>query len=131
MVVKVAWSFYVTIENGPSMNLADSINTEAYDKISVKIDSNDADKKVAIQPGEADKIDFLCIKSDYYGPNPPEAGKIITYKCDAGSPITLDQAHVLIGTSLVKLLQNLKTLSFTNKTENPANIEVLIGRRAV
>jgi len=130
VVEKVAWNFNISIEKGPSMSLADSFETEAYDKISVQIEAGANDKSVAIQPSALDKINFICIKSNQYGPDPPDVTKTITYKCGNGDPITLDQAHVLIGTSLIGLLQNVQTFKFTNTTDDPADIEVLLGREA-
>jgi hypothetical protein len=131
MTEKVAWNLGLYIEKGPSIKLADSFKTDAYDKVSVPIPNDDTEVEVAVQPSGVGKIDFLCIISDQYS---QDSTKKLAYKSgETGTTeIILDRAQVLIGASLIELLDDVPTkLTFKNSTDNPANVSILVGRKAV
>lgn len=130
MVFIVKWNFNLFVDGSQALTLADKFDTNAYDKISVIIKDGASDTVVEAQPGDIDKVDFLCIKSDQYHVN---ASKKLVYKVGSSADeIALERDHVLIGSSLVALLGEApKTLKFSNSTGKDANIAIIIGRKAM
>jgi hypothetical protein len=131
MTETVTLNLNLSIRDGPAIRLAKTFTTEAYDKVSVQIPKDAEDKDVVVQPSEKGKIDFLCITSENDQYHQDDTKKLI-YKVGAGTKeIKLDGAHVLIGASLIDLLGGKpEKLKFTNKTDEPVNISILVGRKA-
>lgn len=132
MTRSIKWNFNLYVDKGPSINLADQIDAEAYDQISVQIRKGGAPQMVDVQPVVKGRVQFLSIKSDQYDQTHVEPTKKLFYKSGNGTKeIKLDRAHVLIGSSLVNLLEDEpKQLTFVNSTDNDANVEILTGRMA-
>jgi len=55
----------VQVVGGPTVLISKSKSVQAYDKIEVAIEPG-SEKSVEIQPGAADKVSFLLIKSSVY-----------------------------------------------------------------
>ena len=123
MSEKISWTLNVQVERGPSVSASQSITVDAYDKIQVTVGTQDS-KVVEVQPGDADRVQFLLISSDQFGDD-------LTYKVDpGGSDIKLDAQQLLVGDGAVGLLGAApKTLTFTNNLAQDANIEILVGRK--
>lgn len=125
MTESINWSLNAQIVGGPKIMASDTEEIEAYDKIEVTIENGAIDKVVEIQPGGADKVQFLVIKSEKYSDD-------LTYKVNSLTDIIkLDALHVFIGTGAVGLLKETpKKLSFTNGLIDPVSVEILVGRMA-
>ena len=144
MVVLVKWNFNLFVNDGKPQTLEDTINSiTAYDKVSVQV-AKGAKLDVALQPSSVDNVVLLCITSDYY---PQTSAETLTYTPAAvtdssttppttSTPPTLnlENAHILIGNSLVKLLGSdtaLTKLTFANNTiQDVVNIDIAVGRKA-
>ena len=125
MTESINWSLNAQIVGGPKIMASDTEEIEAYDKIEVTIENGAIDKVVEIQPGGADKVQFLVIKSEKYSDD-------LTYKVNSLTDIIkLDALHVFIGTGAVGLLGGTpQNLSFTNELLDPVSVEILVGRMA-
>jgi hypothetical protein len=129
MVMPVKWNFNLFVDGSQSLNLVDKFESSAYDKISFSIPDGTTDLLVNVQPGDIKDITFFCVKSDKYT---TDLAKQLCYKvADSTTAINLDQAHVLIGNSIVSLLDKAPTtLKFSNATGSPANVVIIVGRKA-
>jgi hypothetical protein len=128
MSEKINWTLNVQVVEGPKTSASDTITVDAYDKIRVTVGVGASESKVVeVQPGPAGRVQFLLIKSSQYG-------DALTYKVNnAGNAIKLDAPQLLIGDGAVGLLgaSPPTTLGFTNNLAQDANIEVLVGRKAI
>lgn len=127
----INWSLNLQVIGGMQIPVSGSKPVEAYDKIEVVINPDSTEKSVEIQPGSADQVNLLLIKSNLYGPN-------ITYKASDGTndsvSITLDDPQIFLGSGAVSLLTVApKILKFKNnhtEQDKKAFIEILVGRDA-
>lgn len=128
MTESINWSLNVQVIGGPKVMVSDTKEIEAYDKIEVTIEADTTDKEVEIQPGGADKVQFLLIKSDTYSSDVEK----LTYKVnELTTIIELDALQVFIGNGAVELLtEPPEKLVFTNEFSTPVSIEILVGRMA-
>ncbi|HUW66484.1 MAG TPA: hypothetical protein VMW20_00365 [Candidatus Nanoarchaeia archaeon] len=128
MTESINWSLNIQVIGGPKVMASDTKEIEAYDKIEVTIEADTTDKEVEIQPGGADKVQFLLIKSDTYSSDVEK----LTYKVnELTTIIELDALQVFIGNGAVELLtEPPEKLVFTNKFLTPVSIEILVGRMA-
>ena len=128
MTESINWSLNIQVIGGPKVMASDTKEIEAYDKIEVTIKADTTDKEVEIQPGGADKVQFLLIKSDTYSSDVEK----LTYKVnELTTIIELDALQVFIGNGAVELLtEPPEKLVFTNKFLTPVSIEILVGRMA-
>lgn len=130
----------VQVVGGPTVLISKSKSVQAYDKIEVAIEPG-SEKSVEIQPGAADKVSFLLIKSSVYS----SEQSLLTYRVNDGTlnnfpdsndpskpPIALDEPHLYFGLGAVSAFGLApKILKFTNSTGTPAAIEILVGRDAI
>jgi len=129
----------VQVVGGPTVLISKSKSVQAYDKIEVVIEAG-SEKSVDVQPGAADKVSFLLIKSSVYS----SEQSVLTYRASDGTsdfpdstepakpPIALDEPHLYFGLGAVSVFGLApKILKFTNSTGTPAAIEVLVGRDAI
>jgi hypothetical protein len=149
MVVVMKWNFNLFVNNGPPLNVGDTIDTiTAYDKVSIPVPAEVLDSKhtpkgvmVQLQPGDVANVALLYIKSDHYpAKGSTETLYYVNGAADVGTTVdkltddvkkNMESAHILIGTALVKLLgTDLKTLKFVNTTANEAQIDIVVGRKA-
>ncbi len=120
-------------------------NVDAFDKFIFKIEPNEK-KEVALIPKsqEQEQLVFLLIKSNPYTVEQAGNDQVISYsfKDNGGDKtIVLDKAHLYQGTGQASLLAgDLSTLTFENKLpgdsdeekkQNTAEIQILVGRKAV
>jgi len=100
----------------------------AYDKVSVTVPAGTTTAPpVHVQPDDKiERIKFLYIKSDIYSKAAP---KTLTYKTtETGKPIRLDHSQILIGSSLIALLDEAKNFTINNQCDEDAHIDILVGR---
>jgi hypothetical protein len=129
----------VQVVGGPTVLISKSKSVQAYDKIEVAIEAG-SEKSVDVQPGAADKVSFLLIKSSVYS----SEQSVLTYRVSDGNsdfpdstqpakpPIALDEPHLYFGLGAVSAFGLApKILKFTNSTGTPAAIEILVGRDAI
>jgi len=127
MAEQIEWSFSATAVNGPSLSGSGATPVDVYDKTSVLIDAGKfAD--VDILPNESTAVTVVVIKADQYG----TPHKFITYKQDKddASPVKLDAPVIMLGATASRFPKKLTTLRFTNDTDKPVTIQILIGRNA-
>jgi hypothetical protein len=136
---KVRWDTAVYIENGPTLKTSGELNSppsnavNAVDVFSVTATAG-IDTTVAVQPGELKKIEFIYIASDQYGDDTHN----VSYKfAQTSAPegiseaVTLEKPHLVTSRSLVALFTKApNNIIITNGTDEPANIEIVIGRNA-
>jgi hypothetical protein len=128
----------IQVVGGPTVLISKSKSVQAYDKIEVVIEAG-SEKSVDVQPGAADKVSFLLIKSSVYS----SEQSVLTYRVSDGNsdfpdstqpakpPIALDEPHLYFGLGAVSVFGLApKILEFTNSTGTPAAIEILVGRDA-
>jgi hypothetical protein len=131
-MAKVTFTIGAQITGGPQLSAPRTRDVEGYDKLDILLPPNTADKTVDLQPGAADKLVLLMIKSDLYG-------KEITFTVKGGGsesePLTLEEPHIFINDA-VKLFKvdQPTALKFTSTfpaadATKKANIEVLVARR--
>lgn len=125
MPEKINWALNVQVVGGPTISASKTITVDAYDKIGVTVTAQGTET-VEIQPGGADRVQFLLINSD-------EFDDALTYEINAtGNSIKLDAPQVLIGDGAVGLLgAPPNSLAVTNGLAQDVNIEVIVGRKAI
>jgi hypothetical protein len=134
MPEKINWTITAQVVGGPLITESQALEIEAYDKIQVTIANGDSDKEIEVQPGGADKVSFLLIRSDKY--NDVDNGSVnLSFKVNdsTNDEINLDAPLLLIGNGATGVLvpgEAPQKLFFTNSlgTDNDANIEILVGR---
>jgi hypothetical protein len=143
----VNWAFNLSVLQGPSVSLSKSIMVDAYDSINVPIANDAADHAVQITSlTSSDGATFLLINSNQWDESAKSSSATFTYKVTVGSTTTpssgaytLDGPQFLTSGTLVGLLIPVPSgttnptpvyLTFNNKTSAPANISILVGRKA-
>jgi hypothetical protein len=120
----------IQVTNGPQLNLNRSRDIEAFDKVDVSL-AGGATVTADLQPGKAEQIALLLIKSSKYD-------KKITVKLKGGtdSPVlTLEEPQVFVndGATLFTVdrpaIVELKSTLATDPA-NEADIEIFVARRA-
>lgn len=139
-MVHITWNANVEIADGPTLKIpGQPLTVDAYDKIETTIPISTSTGNppkpstttVEIQPG--DQVEFLLITSSLYS----NGDKRLTYTVDEDpdqdkKEIDLDGPQLLAGTGAVDLLPSMpKHLTFTNKLEKPATIQIHVGRKAI
>jgi hypothetical protein len=124
------YNFSVLISSGPSDHFENKISIGAYDKATVTVlagtPAAPGTKTVHLQPDDVSKLRFLYITSDVYS---QDDAKTLTYKTkDPGAEIRLDNAQILIGSSLIALLVEVKDFIIANRCDKDAHIDILVGR---
>ena len=121
----------VQVVGGPKVLISKSQSVEAYDKIEVAIEADGAKKSVEVQPGSADDVSFLLIKSSVYS---SDLKYVVNDESGDSPAIALDEPHLYFGKGAISALgKSPKTLKFTNSITptTPAAIEILVGRDAI
>lgn len=144
----VSWTFNLSVLNGQNVSLSNAITVDAIDSIAVAI-PNDTDPheiQVTALTSTDDAIFFIISSSQYDQTDQSPPGGAFTYTVTVGattSPATggytLDGPQFLTSRTLVGLLVPVPSgttsptavyLTFTNKTSAPANVTILVGRKA-
>ena len=135
MPESVSWNFTVRVAQGPTVVGADTLEVQAYDKISIPLLPGSVEVEVDIGLGGVGDPQILVIKASKYsdGADPPDT-KYVTYSAasEADPPYDLTAPLVLIGKGATKLLSNnLTNLFFKNPLPEAVTIEILVGRVAI
>ena len=123
----------IQVVGGPTVLISKTKSVQAYDKIEVAIEAT-ADlepKSVEVQPGSADDVSFLLIKSSVYS---SDLKYVVNDESGDSPAIALDEPHLYFGKGAISALgKSPKTLKFTNSITptTPAAIEILVGRDAI
>jgi len=120
----------IQVTNGPQINVNRSREIEAFDKVDVSL-AGGATITVDLQPGKADHIALLLIKSSKYD-------KKITLKlkdtAGASPELTLEEPQVFVndGGTLFKVDPEQVELKSALGADpaNKADIEIFVARRA-
>lgn len=130
----INWALNLQIVDGPSLVISKSKVVEAYDKIEVTIAPGSSKQAIEIQPGSADHLNLLLIKSSVY--DPKLSYLVSDGTTDSSTSITLDEPHFYLGVGAVSIFGLApKILKFTNSLSaadpaSKATIEILVGRDA-
>ena len=129
MPERINWSVKIHVDGGPELSAAGATDVEAYDKLTVTIPAADetaaGSAVVQVQPGGAPQVEFLLVSASEYG-DP------LTYTVDSGDPIQLDAPQLLMGSGAVSLLGAApNTFSFSNTSDQPVVVTILVGRNAI
>lgn len=121
----INWTLSAQVVGGPKILASDSSEAEAYDVINVTIPNSPDTVEVEVQPSSG-RVTFLMITSDNYHESD------ISYTVDASpTVIQLDAPQLFVGAGIMALLGGGPgSLTFTNSTNDPANIRILVGRDA-
>lgn len=135
-MANVSWSISIQVAGGPTVTAREGpIPAEATDRIEVSIAAGEEDKEVSLQPGPASGIHLLLIKSSQYSSDEDDEEKItFTVASSTNPPVTdtivLSGPQFYSGGAVERLGSDLKSLKFTNKSDEPAQIEIFIARDA-
>lgn len=129
-MANISWSTSIQVAGGPTISITEGpIAAEATDRIEVPIAAGDADKVVDLQPGDADRIHLLSIKSSHYGD-----GTNITFKTNDGTAdsakIKLSGPQFYSGGAAALFEKEPKVLKFSNASTSDAQIEIFVARDA-
>lgn len=119
MPKQIKWTLNVQVVGGPKVAAGGTIDVEAHDQVD-KVVPAEGTLLFQVQPGSL--AEFLLITATSY--------EGLTYEVDgSGTSVTLDGAHVLIGSGAVNLLgitQN--QFVFTNTSKEDVTVNILVGR---
>lgn len=126
----MSWSVNVQVRGAPPIKATSADQpVEAMDRVEVTVEPGDVDKIVDLQPGSAEAIQLILIRSSRYDPKLK-----LSFKASGGSdgtkPITLDAPLVFSNGSLALLDLAPHQLKLTNETDQPADVEIFVARDA-
>ncbi|MDA4121767.1 MAG: hypothetical protein OK456_01150 [Thaumarchaeota archaeon] len=131
----VMWNFNLSVLNGPSVSVSSpaGLAVDAYDSINVAIANDGNPHTIQIVPvTSTDTISFLMVSSSQYDQSGTTPSQTFQYTVgSSATEITLDGPQFMMSGALVGLFPAaVTTITFTNKTANPANVSILVGRKA-
>ncbi len=118
------WSFSIEAVQGPRISGSNTMQVDAYDKLSVSLEAGATDVDVQIQPANtAGRVQLLVIRASAYD-------AALTFSADSGATrFARDGPVVLVGSGPVSLLAAApQTLRLSNGTTADVTIDVLVGR---
>lgn len=127
MAERLSWVLQARISGGPQMRVVQQVEIEAYDKLTFEIPKKEGstagEATVLIQPGTSQQVRFLLITASAYVQD-------LTYN-SGDQAIVLDAPQLFSGAGAVGLLEQApNTLKFSNSSDKPVTIEILVGRAA-
>lgn len=136
---KIKYILSLQVEGGPSVNIPGKPRAmvQAYHKVSDMVTDNNQNRIVKVQPDDLGEVEFMIVESNEYDDlgNHAKLGYRVVDRDPNGSPaepIRLEQAHLLMSSSLISLLGRAPNeLKFTNKTGIDTNVEILVGCKAI
>ena len=111
----------VQISGGPKVNFNEMFNASGYDRLDVLLPGDNTAVPVAIQPGDAEDIRLLIIRS-----STPSAD--VTFD-NGGTAVALTSPLVLTGPSIT-FLDNVEDLTFNNNSGADVTVTILVARSA-
>lgn len=107
-----------------------TIEAEAYDRIDVTVPTGAPNTAtVQVQPGGAGQVQLLLVTASAYPADGTGAAQL-TYAVDGGSSIDLDAPLLVVGSGAVGLLGDVNEIVFTNDSDEPIDVSILVGRDA-
>lgn len=121
----------VDIDGASSLSATHTIGAEAYDRIDVTVPTGSPNTAtVEVQPGSAGQVQLLLITASAY-PDDGSGTHQLTYEVDSsGSSIDLDAPLLVVGTGAVGQLGAVNEIVFTNASDDPVDVSILVGRTA-
>lgn len=115
----------VSVTNGPTLLVNQTLTVDAYDKFDVAVPDGTTDMAVQLLPANSGTVKFMALTSDLFDEN-------LSYKVNTSTDARqLDGPHLLIGAGAVGLLDPTpETLVFNNTSGKNAQVRILIGRDA-
>jgi hypothetical protein len=127
----VKHSFSLTIDGGPSIDIDEEYNIEAYDRIDFSVPKAQS-LTVDVQPSDAKDVSFIVIESDNYHQSDTEHLQYQIEGDPQGRTLILNRAQFLVGNPFVSLLGTApKRFIFDNTLSKDANIKILTGRTTI
>lgn len=124
MTQGIGWSVSAWIEGGPTMQATGVVEVDAYEKISLVVNSGKT-LMVTVAPGTWATLSLLVIR-------PSITDGSVKYSFKTGGPqVALSATHSLFGDGAVSLLGSGNAeLEFTNGGTADVTIDILLGRDA-
>lgn len=130
----ISWSANVAISGGPSLSLAGSLVTAAYDVCEFAVPAQDGDpgtETMPVHPGETDEVHLLVLKATRY-----EAGTLSYAFHPAGTPpddttgdTALDGPQLYNSQGMISSsFTDLAEISVTNTSDSAVTVTVVVGR---
>lgn len=126
MAQKIVLRTNVAVAGGPTLQVNWPAEVEVVTKCAVEVPADSSAFDVSLPLDSGNDVELFVLTCNEY-----DAG--LTYTVDGGGAVDLkvDGPHVLIGTGATGLLGTAPTkLTFTNNTDNPVKIDILVGRQA-
>lgn len=120
----IKYTVDLQVSGGPKLNFTDNVTVDAYDSIDITL-AKDETKTVAVQPGNADKVKLLFIKSSV------ASAAVHFENKDDKDLVTLLNPVLLVGDAVAILANPPKDMKFKNGHTAPVTITILVGRSAV
>ena len=132
MPTRLSWKLSLEVTSGPSSEVVNAVDVDAYDHIEVKVpdtSSAPAATTIDLQPGTAGKVKLLYIHSTKYGDNL----KFHVHDNTTTERVLNDKLF-LTGAGALALVESsaapLDKLLVTNTTGQEVAVEIIIGRKA-
>ena len=116
----IKYSVDLQITGGPRLNVSNTLDVDAYDRIDAVIPTGGAATDVEVQPGAG--VQLLLIKSS-------DPSDDVTFD-NNGADIGLKSPILLSGGAVGLLAAAPETLSFKNDTAADVTVTILVGRDA-
>ena len=135
-MANITYRLSIQVDGGPQLVESTQRLVQAYEKIDPGLDAGGAgvaEVKVDLQPGAADKMVLMCVRSSLYA---PEISVTASDGTADASPVVLSGPLILSGGAIALLGVAPKQLKFKNKgtagdAKKKAQIEILVARDAV
>ncbi len=126
-MTRISWTIDIEVDGGPGHAIAQAVEVEAYDKVTVNITDGGPETTVELGVATGDVQFLLITASDY--------GAALTYKLnDTGNPAhALDGPVQLAGAGAIGLLGFAPTALLVENAlgSGDVTLEVLVGRMAI
>jgi hypothetical protein len=129
-MAQIIFSANVVVPSGPSMAFKQVLDVDACEKIDVTVPAGTvtATAKEVVLPASTSAVQFLAVKSDWFGDD-------LKYALESsGTEYALDQPLILAGVGAVAFFVTSSgapsSLFFTNTSAADAKVQILIGRDA-
>lgn len=119
----------VEVAGSGTSSATHTVEAEAYDRIDVTVPTGTPNTAtVEVQPGAAGQVQLLLVTASAY---PEDAGTAqLTYAVDGGTSIDLDAPLLMVGAGTIGLLGDVNEIVFTNDSDEPVDVSILVGRDA-
>jgi hypothetical protein len=124
-MIDITYSLNLQLPGGPKFTFNDKVSVEAYDLLSVDVPPGTEWMTVHVEPDDLSNMVLTLINRT------DKNGKDLYYKVNDGQKVALSGLNVVLGTGAHGLLKAApQTLKFNTTGDQPAQVTILIGRKA-